>query len=116
MDDQTLASTVSVPDADRLNTAFAKNVASSMYGYFVEAGYNLLERSKKQNKQRQLIVFSRYEGLDQMASVPDNGIRDEAISFAIPDHRVDLSADRWGSHQIRLEARHLRRAGTYLEF
>lgn len=100
-----LASTVSVPDADRLNTAFAKNVASSMYGYFVEAGYNLLERSKKQNKQRQLIVFSRYEGLDQMASVPDNGIRDELyhLQFLI----MGLTYQPTGGVAIKFDWKHV---------
>jgi hypothetical protein len=72
-----LATTVAMPDAGKLNTAYAGNVAKSMYGYFVEAGYNLLEHQKEKNRLRQLIVFGRYEGLDLMASVPTNGIRDE---------------------------------------
>ena len=46
-----------------------------MYGYFVEGAYNILENSKWKDKQ--LNLFARYEGLDLMASVPKNGIKDE---------------------------------------
>lgn len=70
-----LASYVMIPEAERLNRAFANNVAETMYGYFVEAGYNLFEKTKW--KEKQLVAFSRYEGLDLMASIPENGIRDE---------------------------------------
>lgn len=70
-----LATYCNISDAYQLNVAYASNVAKSMYGYFVEAGYNLLETSKW--KEKQLNLFARYEALDMMASVPKNGIKDE---------------------------------------
>lgn len=72
---KTLGAYISIPDAEKLNTAYAKNTAKSMYGYFLELGYNLLEKNTE--TQKKLILFTRYESLDLMAKVPDNGIRDE---------------------------------------
>lgn len=46
-----------------------------MYGFMVELGYNLLETSKW--KEKQLILFARYESMDLMQSVPSNGIKDK---------------------------------------
>lgn len=71
-----LAAFGNIPDADRLNRAYASNAPQSFYGYFVEAGYNVLEKIKKD---KQLNIFVRYEGLDLMAKVPDNGIKDETV-------------------------------------
>lgn len=70
-----LATACSIPDAEKLNTAYASNAAGSMYGYMAEAGYNILEKSKW--KEKQLILFARYEAMDLMQSVPENGIDDE---------------------------------------
>lgn len=66
----------SITDAAKLNRAYASNAAESFYGYFGEVGYNLLE---KKNKVKQLNLFVRYEGLDLMATVPENGIKDETV-------------------------------------
>ncbi len=63
-----------IPDAAKLNAAFALNTPSTMYGYLIEAGYNLLQTTKW--KEKNLVVFIRYEGMDLMATVPENGIRD----------------------------------------
>ncbi len=63
------------PDANKLNTAYATNAASSMHGYMAEIGYDLLSHSKW--KEKQLILFSRYESMDLMTTVPANGIKDE---------------------------------------
>jgi len=35
-----------IPDADKLNTAYASNAPESMIGFMAELGYNLLETSK----------------------------------------------------------------------
>ena len=64
-----------IPDADKLNVAFASNAPESMIGYLAELGYNLLETSKW--KERQLILFARYESMDLMHKVPANGIKDD---------------------------------------
>lgn len=70
-----LGTVVSIKDAEKLNTAYASNAAESMYGYMVEVGYNLLESTKWKDKQ--LTIFSRYEALDLMNSIPENGIDDD---------------------------------------
>lgn len=70
-----LATYCAIPDAEQLNTAYANNAASSLYGLMIEAGYNILEKSKY--KKKELTIFSRYEKLDMMATVPENGIKDD---------------------------------------
>lgn len=70
-----LGTYVSIPDAQKLNTAYASNAPKTMYGYFAELGYNLLYKDGANSKN--LTIFTRYEGLDMMASVPDNGIKDD---------------------------------------
>ena len=64
-----------IPEAASLNAAYATNTPETMYGYLVEAGYNVLETTKFKNKQ--LILFCRLEGMDLMATIPENGIKDE---------------------------------------
>lgn len=58
---------INYPGADKINTAYAKNIAKNMYGGYVEAGYDWLY-----NKQRggSFISFVRYEMLDMNASIP----------------------------------------------
>ena len=70
-----LATYCTIKDAESLNTAFATNTPESMYGMYFELAYNLLEQTKWKDKK--LTAFARYETLDLMATVPDNGIRDE---------------------------------------
>ncbi|TAH41612.1 MAG: hypothetical protein EYC69_08225 [Bacteroidetes bacterium] len=70
-----LAAVCAIPDADKLNVAFASNAPESMFGYMAELGYNVLETSKW--KEKQLILFARYESMDLMNKVPSNGIKDE---------------------------------------
>lgn len=70
-----LGAYTAIPDADKLNRAFANNVSEAIYGYMAEAGYNLFETTRWNEKQ--LVLFARYEALDLMAKVPENGIRDE---------------------------------------
>lgn len=62
-----LGSYISYPQADKLNTAYAKNIASGMYGAYAEFGYDWLY---KKNKTPQFITFARCEMLDMNASIP----------------------------------------------
>ncbi|MFN8154263.1 MAG: hypothetical protein U0Y08_08245 [Bacteroidia bacterium] len=73
-----LGAYVSVPDAGKLNTAYASNTPETMFGYFGELGYDLLSSTKWKNKQ--LIAFARYESMDLMASVPENGVKDDIFN------------------------------------
>lgn len=70
-----LGSYCTIKNAQSLNTAFASNTPESMYGMYVELAYNILEPTKW--KEKKLVAFTRFESLDLMATVPDNGIRDE---------------------------------------
>ncbi|HNQ61672.1 MAG TPA: hypothetical protein PKJ62_04715 [Bacteroidia bacterium] len=70
-----LVAICNIPDADKLNTAYAANTPESMYGFFAELGYNLLESCSA--KKHELILFARYEMIDLMKTVPENGIKDE---------------------------------------
>lgn len=73
-----LATFCAIPDAQQLNTAYANNAANTMYGYYLEVGYNILQKSKYKNKI--LNIYSRYEKFDLMATVPENGIKDDQFN------------------------------------
>ncbi|MBK9798723.1 MAG: hypothetical protein IPP56_02995 [Bacteroidetes bacterium] len=70
-----LFAAIQIPDANALNIAYAKNVPSAMMGYYAEAGYNLLEKTKYKNKK--LISFVRYENFDLNAAIPSNAIEND---------------------------------------
>lgn len=55
-------------DTEAYNTATGKDLGSSLQGYYIEAGYNVLSQVKKQ----QLIGFVRYEDFNTQASVEGN--------------------------------------------
>jgi len=55
-------------DTEAYNTATGKDLGSSLQGYYIEAGYNVLSQVKKQ----QLIGFVRYEDFNTQASVAGN--------------------------------------------
>lgn len=61
---------ISYPDAGRINNRFGKNMASGMYGAYVELGYDWLN---KKNNQGHLISFARLETLDMNSSIPGKG-------------------------------------------
>ena len=68
---------ISYPEAVTTNKVFATNIASSMYGGYVEAGYNLFASSKNEKLQsKELNVFARYEMLDLNNTIPSNAIYD----------------------------------------
>ncbi len=69
---------IAYPEANKVNAAYAKNLASSMYGAYAELAYDLLYSRKKQ---AQLMVFARYEAIDLNAGIPDSpeGIYDGTL-------------------------------------
>jgi hypothetical protein len=71
-----IACIVSIPDAGKINDAYGHNVASGFGGGYFEAGYSLL---KANDKDRQFIVFARYEHIDMNAKVPSNGVKNDAF-------------------------------------
>lgn len=66
------------PDAHKVNTAYAKNLARDAYGGYAEIGYDWLYHKQKSAS---LISFARYEYLDLNASIPPapNGIYDGTL-------------------------------------
>ncbi|MBS1634331.1 MAG: hypothetical protein JST26_00320 [Bacteroidetes bacterium] len=70
-----LGTYVSIPEADRINLAYANNTPKSMYGYYVELGYNIFKLMPRMGS-RSLVLFGRYESMDLNASVPVNGVED----------------------------------------
>jgi hypothetical protein len=66
---------VRIKDAQRINSAFANNTPSSMYGYYAELGYNLFKPFEKL-KSKSLTVYVRYEVMNLNATVPENGVLD----------------------------------------
>lgn len=62
-----LAAYISYPEADKINTAYAKNIPSGMYGAYAEAGYDWLYNKQKK---AQFITFVRGEMLDLNSTIP----------------------------------------------
>lgn len=62
-----LGTYVAYPDAGSVNVAYAKNLATAMYGAYAEIGYDWLHN---RHKQPQFITFARYEVIDLNASLP----------------------------------------------
>lgn len=75
-----LAAYVALPMADEINSLFANNTPSSMYGVYAEAGYDLLALTNNvKAADRQLIAFARYENLNVNNTIPANGITDGTL-------------------------------------
>lgn len=62
-----LAAYIAYPDAGKINTAYAKNIASGMYGAYAEVAFDWLY---KKQSQAQFITFIRGEMLDLNSSIP----------------------------------------------
>ncbi len=62
-----LGTYISYPEADKINVAYAKNIASGMYGAYAEIAYNWLYAK---SKSQQFITFVRGEAFDMNASTP----------------------------------------------
>src|SRR5690606_2415722 len=73
-----LATAVSIPDAGRINRAYASNTPERMTGAYAEAGYNLMHLLAPASD-RELEVFVRGEKLDLNAAIPANGIDDPTL-------------------------------------
>ncbi|HEX9513775.1 MAG TPA: hypothetical protein VF939_24960 [Puia sp.] len=56
-----LATYIAYPDAGKIYSAYAKNVASGLYGAYAELAYDWLYHQKKT---QQFITFARFEALD----------------------------------------------------
>ena len=95
-----LGTMVSIPDADKINGAYANNTPKTEYGAYAEIGYDLFHSMGKP-KEKQLIVFLRDEKLNINASIPSNGIIDETLNqnyvvagfTYLPIHNVAIKGD-----------------------
>jgi len=74
-----LGTLVSIPDADKINRAYANNTPKTEYGAYAEVGYDLMHSSGSA-KNKQLIVFVRDEKLNMNASIPSNGVTDGTLN------------------------------------
>ncbi|WP_184548608.1 hypothetical protein [Mucilaginibacter sp. FT3.2] len=76
-----LGTILSIPDADKINRAYASNTPEKAYGAYAEIGYDLFFRKNygKINP-AQLIVFVRDEKLDLNSGIPSNGITDQTLN------------------------------------
>lgn len=67
-----LVTTVQIPDAKRINRAYANNTPEALFGYYGEIGYNVLRLFKTTEKN--LTAFVRYENLNMNYKLPSNGL------------------------------------------
>jgi hypothetical protein len=74
-----LGTIVSIPDAAKINRAYANNTPQTEYGAYAEIGYDLFHLMNKPHE-KQLIVFVRDEKLDMNATIPSNGVTDETLN------------------------------------
>ncbi|MDN3580297.1 hypothetical protein [Mucilaginibacter flavus] len=76
-----LGTILSIPDADKINKAYASNTPKTAYGAYAEIGYDLLYRQGygKANP-AQLILFVRDEKFNLNSSIPSNGITDQTLN------------------------------------
>jgi hypothetical protein len=72
-----LGTIVNIPDADKINAAFANNTPTEMLGAYGEIAYDLLSRK---NTEKQLIAFTRYEYVDMNGTIPKNGVENDAYT------------------------------------
>lgn len=71
-----LITSVFFPEANKINAAYANNVAKAMYGAYAEIGYDWLF---KKQKSAQFITFARCELLDLNSKIPGNAIYDGTL-------------------------------------
>lgn len=64
-----LATFVAIPDAEKINRAYANNTPEQMFGSYLEVGYNIYKKEKRFYR-----AFARYEYLDMNAKLSPNGI------------------------------------------
>lgn len=73
-----LGSIISITKAFEINRAYANNTPQTAYGFYAEAAYNILENNKQQSN-RQMILFVRYEKLNMNVKTPANGVEDGTL-------------------------------------
>ncbi|TSJ37233.1 hypothetical protein FO440_20940 [Mucilaginibacter corticis] len=74
-----LGTAVSIPDAEKINHAYANNTPKTEYGAYLEVGYDLLSHVKTQHNQ-QLVVFVRDEKFNLNAEIPNSGVTDGTLN------------------------------------
>jgi hypothetical protein len=62
-----LFANINYPDADKINTAYAKNLPTRIYGGYGEIGYDWLYTKKDKGS---FVTFARFEFMDLNASIP----------------------------------------------
>ncbi len=67
---------ISIPDAFNINRAYANNTPTAVLGGYAETAYDLFYNRYKGTKS--LSLFGRYEYMDLNASIPNNGIKNDA--------------------------------------
>ncbi len=67
-----------IPDAAKINSAYANNTANTMMGGLFEVAYNMLKG--KDFASKKLWLFGRYEWLDLNYKMPANGIKDNQVN------------------------------------
>jgi hypothetical protein len=73
-----LYSFVNISDAYQIQNAFNNQPTESAYGFYGEAGYDLLYKKSK-TQSRSLILFARYENMDLNAELPSNVQEDKSL-------------------------------------
>ena len=91
----------SLSDTDAYNDLTGKDLGSSLLGYYMEAGYNVLPIKAKQR----LVAFARYENYDTHSSTEDNTPRNDVynrsdFTFGLSYHIVNGVVVK-GDYQIK---------------
>lgn len=73
-----LATSAHIPDAFRINRAYANNTPTAMLGAYAEAGYNMI-RIWNDGTTKNLTLFLRYEWMDLNYRLPSNGINNGTL-------------------------------------
>ncbi len=73
-----LGTLVTIPDAEKINSAFGNNTPESAIGFYGEIAYDLLHKSGSENV-KSLNAFVRYENFNLNSSIPSNGIEDKTL-------------------------------------
>jgi hypothetical protein len=73
-----LATSAHIPDAFRINRAYANNTPAAMFGAYAEAGYNFF-KIWNDGTTKNLTFFVRYEWMDLNRQLPSNGIENGTL-------------------------------------
>ncbi len=75
---KTLITASQIPDADKINRAYANNTPNTMLGGLAEFAYNVL--NGKDITSKKCWLFARYEWMDLNYTMPYNGIKDNQVN------------------------------------